>query len=218
MTTITPAKAWEEMTRGNERFVTGAPAHPRQDVDRRAEIVDAQNPTSALFGCSDSRLAAEIIFDKGLGDLFVVRNAGQIISDSVVGSLEYAVGVLNVPLIVVLGHDNCGAVRGAIDMLGKDSTPLPPHIESLVSRIVPAIRRVAGKAGLFAPDGTLDPQAVDSLEVGREHLRDTIAELMESSELITQAIADGNLAIVGANYRLGQGRVQPDVVVGDIGQ
>jgi carbonic anhydrase len=218
MTTITPAQAWEEMTRGNERFVTGAPAHPRQDVDRRAEIVDAQNPTSALFGCSDSRLAAEIIFDKGLGDLFVVRNAGQIISDSVVGSLEYAVGVLNVPLIVVLGHDNCGAVRGAIDMLGKDSTPLPPHIESLVSRIVPAIRRVAGKAGLFAPDGTLDPQAVDALEVGREHLRDTIAELMESSELITQAIADGNLAIVGANYRLGQGRVQPDVVVGDIGQ
>ena len=218
MTQITPAQAWAEMTRGNERFVTGAPAHPRQDVDRRTEIVDAQSPTSALFGCSDSRLAAEIIFDKGLGDLFVVRNAGQIISDSVVGSLEYAVGVLNVPLIVVLGHDNCGAVRGAIDMLGKDSTPLPPHIESLVSRIVPAIRRVAGKAGLFAPDGTLDPQAVDALAVGREHLRDTIAELMESSELITQAIADGSLAIVGANYRLGQGRVQPDVVVGDIGQ
>ena len=218
MTRITPATAWAEMSRGNDRFVRAAPAHPRQDVERRAEIVDAQRPTSALFGCSDSRLAAEIIFDKGLGDLFVVRNAGQIISDSVVGSLEYAVGVLEVPLIVVLGHDNCGAVRGAIDMLGKDSTPLPPHIESLVSRIVPAIRRVAGKAGLFAPDGTLDPQAVDSLEVGREHLRDTIAELMESSELITQAIADGNLAIVGANYRLGQGRVQPDVVVGDIGQ
>jgi carbonic anhydrase len=217
MRTITPAKAWEEMTRGNERFVTGAPAHPRQDVDRRAELVDEQRPTSALFGCSDSRLAAEIIFDKGLGDLFVVRNAGQIISDSVVGSLEYAVSVLEVPLIVVLGHDNCGAVNGAINMLGPDANPLPPHIESLVSRIVPAIRRVAGKAGLFAPDGSLDPQAVDALEVGREHLRDTIAELMESSELITQAIADGDLAIVGANYRLGQGRVQPDVVVGDIG-
>jgi carbonic anhydrase len=88
----------------------------------------------------------------------------------------------------------------------------------MVSRIVPAIRRVAGKAGLFAPDGSLNPDDVDALEVGREHLRDTIAELMESSELITQAIADGNLAIVGANYRLGQGLVQPDVVVGDIGQ
>lgn len=217
MTRITPAKAWAEMARGNERFVSGAPAHPRQDVDRRAELVDEQRPTSALFGCSDSRLAAEIIFDKGLGDLFVVRNAGQIISDSVVGSLEYAVGVLEVPLIVVLGHDNCGAVNGAINMLGPEATPLPPHIEALVSRIVPAIRRVAGKAGLFAPDGSLNPEQVDALAVGREHLRDTIAELMESSELITQAIAEGNLAIVGANYRLGRGVVQPDVVVGDIG-
>lgn len=218
MTRVTPEQAWAEMSSGNERFVTGAPAHPRQDVDRRAELVDAQRPSSALFGCSDSRLAAEIIFDKGLGDLFVVRNAGQIISDSVVGSLEYAVGILEVPLIVVLGHDNCGAVNGAIQMLGPDATALPPHIEALVSRIVPAIRRVAGKAGLFAPDGTLDPNAVDSLEVGREHLRDTIAELMESSELITQAIAEGSLAIVGANYRLGKGLVQPDVVIGDIGQ
>jgi len=212
----TPAQAWAEMVRGNERFVAGAPAHPRQDVERRAELVAAQRPQSALFGCSDSRLAAEIIFDKGLGDLFVVRNAGQIISDSVVGSLEYAVAVLEVPLIVVLGHDNCGAVNGAINMLGANATPLPPHIATLVTRITPAIRRVAGAAGQFAPDGTLDPDEVDALAVGREHLRDTIAELMESSELITQAISDGNLAIVGANYRLGQGLVQPDVVIGDI--
>jgi carbonic anhydrase len=212
----TPAQAWNEMVRGNERFVGGAPAHPRQDVERRSELVAEQRPLSALFGCSDSRLAAEIIFDKGLGDLFVVRNAGQIISDSVVGSLEYAVAVLEVPLIVVLGHDNCGAVNGAINMLGPDSAPLPPHVATLVTRITPAIRRVAGAAGQFAPDGTLNPDDVDALAVGREHLRDTIAELMESSELITQAISDGNLAIVGANYRLGQGQVQPDVVIGSI--
>ncbi|MBK5238318.1 MAG: carbonic anhydrase [Actinomycetales bacterium] len=216
MTLTSPAQAWKEMSRGNERFVAGAPAHPHQDVDRRNELLIEQKPTAALFGCSDSRLAAEIIFDKGLGDLFVVRNAGQIISDSVVGSLEYAVGVLGVPLIVVLGHDNCGAVKGAIDMLGPDAVELPPHIATLVTRITPAIRRVAGAAGLFAPDGTLDPDSVDALAVGREHLRDTIAELLESSELITAAIAEGNLAIVGANYRLGQGRVLPDVVVGVI--
>jgi len=216
MTQLSPAQAWIDMSLGNERFVSGAPAHPRQDVDRRNDLLETQNPTAALFGCSDSRLAAEIIFDKGLGDLFVVRNAGQIISDSVVGSLEYAVGVLGVPLIVVLGHDNCGAVKGAIDMLGPDAVELPPHIATLVTRIVPAIRRVAGAAGLFAPDGTLDPGAVDALAVGREHLRDTIAELLESSELITAAIAEGNLAVVGANYRLGQGRVLPDVVVGNI--
>lgn len=217
MITITPAKAWEEMISGNERFVSGAPAHPRQDVDRRAELIEEQRPTSALFGCSDSRLAAEIIFDKGLGDLFVVRNAGQIISDSVVGSLEYAVCILEVPLIVVLGHDNCGAVNAAINMLGSDATPLPPHIASMVSRIVPAIRRVAGKEGLFSPDGTLEPSDVKAFKVGREHLRDTIAELLESSEIISQGVADGTLAIVGANYRLGKGVVQPDVVIGDIG-
>lgn len=216
MTHGTPAQSWKEMSSGNERFVAGAPAHPRQNVDRRNELVVEQKPTAALFGCSDSRLAAEIIFDKGLGDLFVVRNAGQIISESVVGSLEYAVGVLGVPLIVVLGHDNCGAVKGAIDMLGPDAVDLPPHIATLVSRITPAIRRVAGAAGLFSPDGTLDPESVDASAVGREHLRDTISELLESSELITAAIADGNLAVVGANYLLGQGRVMPDVVVGII--
>ena len=93
------------MLEGNRRFVAGEPRHPRQDAERRHELAHAQRPTAALFGCSDSRLAAEIIFDEGLGDLFVIRNAGQVVSDSVVGSLEYAVAVLNVPLIVVLGHD-----------------------------------------------------------------------------------------------------------------
>src|SRR5580698_7053718 len=92
----TPAIAWQEMTRGNERFVAGEPLHPRQDVERRTEVVAGQEPIAALFGCSDSRLSAEIIFDKGIGDLFVIRNAGQVISESVLGSLEYAVGVLGV--------------------------------------------------------------------------------------------------------------------------
>ena len=215
-TRVSPAQAWADMLAGNKRFVEGAPAHPRQDVERRNDLVIAQNPGAALFGCSDSQLSAEIIFDKGLGDLFVVRNAGQIISDSVVASLEYAVVVLEVPLIIVLGHDNCGAVNGAINMLGPDATQLPPHISNLVARITPAIRRVAGAAGQFAPDGTLNPAEVDALAVGREHLRDTIAEILESSELIGAAIADGNLAIVGANYRLDQGVVTPDVVIGVI--
>ena len=209
MTTRTPAKVWQEVLRGNERFVAGEPRHPRQDVDRRHELAHAQEPHAALFGCSDSRLAAEIIFDKGLGDLFVVRNAGQVISDSVVGSLEYAVGVLNVPLIVVLGHDECGAVRAAIDSQGADAPSLPQHIANLISKIIPAVRRVSGSA---AP--TIDVSSIDSQEVGREHLRDTIAELLESSELISDAIAAGTLAVVGANYRLLEGRAVPDVIVG----
>jgi carbonic anhydrase len=206
-----PAKAWEEMARGNERFLTGAPLHPRQDVERRESLAHVQRPDAALFGCSDSRLAAEIIFDKGIGDLFVVRNAGQIISDSVVGSLEYAVSVLNVPLIVVLGHDECGAVRAAIDSQGADAEPLPPHIAHLISAIVPAVRRVAG-----SPEGDVDVSRVDAHEVGREHLRDTIAELIEGSELISDSIAAGTLAVVGANYRLLEGRAVPDIRIGNL--
>jgi carbonic anhydrase len=201
----TPAQVWREMVRGNDRFVAGEPLHPRQDVEHRESLVEAQTPHAALFGCSDSRLAAEIIFDKGLGDLFVVRNAGQVISDSVVGSLEYAVAVLHVPLILVLGHDECGAVKAAIDQAAPGATPLPPHIQNLIAPIGPAVTRAD------RIDGAPDP-----LDVGREHLRDTVGELLERSELIGEAIAAGTLAVVGANYRLSEGRVVPDVVLGNL--
>ncbi|MCU1546097.1 MAG: carbonic anhydrase [Homoserinimonas sp.] len=214
----TPAKAWQEMTRGNERFVAGEPSHPRQDVERREMLVGRQNPHAALFGCSDSRLAAEIIFDKGLGDLFVVRNAGQIISASVIGSLEYAVEVLKVPLIVVLGHDACGAVSAAIDSQQPDAAPLPPNIRVLVEKIVPAVHRVKrSHAGASADDPPGDTaQRPDATEVGREHLRDTVAELLQGSELISDAIAAGTLAIVGANYKLAEGTAVPDLIIGNI--
>ncbi|HEX4444722.1 MAG TPA: carbonic anhydrase [Galbitalea sp.] len=204
------------MVRGNDRFVAGEPEHPRQNVERRAEVASGQEPIAALFGCSDSRLSAEIIFDKGIGDLFVIRNAGQVISESVVGSLEYAVAVLHVPLIVVLGHDSCGAVRAAIDSQTKDAPVLPAHIENLISRIVPAVRRVAGADGAFNAQGEIDPALVDSKDVGREHLRDTITELLEESELISDAVAAGTLAIVGANYSLLVGKAEPDTVIGSL--
>jgi carbonic anhydrase len=207
----TPAVAWQEMVRGNERFVAGEPLHPRQDVERREQVASGQAPLAALFGCSDSRLSAEIIFDKGIGDLFVIRNAGQVISESVIGSLEYAVAVLHVPLIVVLGHDQCGAVLAAIASQAADATPLPPHITNLIAPIVPAVRRVSG-----TEEGAIDTTAVDSNDVGREHLRDTIAELLEQSELISDAVAAGTLAIVGANYQLHVGRAEPDIVIGSL--
>lgn len=203
-----PATVWHEMMRGNERFVAGEPRHPRQDVERRNEVAHAQTPRAALFGCSDSRLAAEIIFDKGLGDLFVVRNAGQIVSDSVLGSLEYAVAVLKVPLIVVLGHDECGAVRAAIDHHAGNTPPLPPHIAELIRPIVGAVRTVRA-----THPGAGD---VDAMEVGRVHLRETINRIVQRSELISEAIAEGRLAVVGANYRLVEGRAEPDVIVGQV--
>ena len=206
--TTTPAKAWREMVRGNGRFIAGEPRHPRQDVERRGELIGNQAPHAVLFGCSDSRLAAEIIFDKGLGDLFVVRNAGQVISDSVIGSIEYAVEILGVPLIVVLGHDECGAVSAAIDCLKKDAGPIPAHIRSLIEPIVTAVKRVNARH----PEGGQP----DPTEVGREHLRDTVAQLVSDSELISEAVAAGTLAIVGANYRLLEGLAVPDVVVGNV--
>lgn len=199
------------MVEGNRRFIAGEPQHPRQDVERREQLALAQAPLAALFGCSDSRLAAEIIFDKGIGDLFVVRNAGQVISDSVIGSLEYAVGVLGVPLIVVLGHDECGAVQAAIESQGPNAPALPPHIDRLIAKIVPAVRRVVGP-------GTIDPAVIDGQEVGREHLRDTIGELLTVSELVTDAIASGALAIVGANYQLFEGIAVADIMIGDVGE
>ncbi|MCS0498943.1 carbonic anhydrase [Protaetiibacter mangrovi] len=196
----TPADVWREMVRGNERFVAGQPAHPRQDVERREELAAAQAPHAALFGCSDSRLAAEIIFDKGLGDLFVVRNAGQVISDSAIASLEYAVAVLDVPLIVVLAHDACGAVQAAIDLDKPDARPLPPHIAGHIAAIRPSVRAAASR----------DPEAV-----GLTHLERTVSELVARSELIADGVAAGTLAVVGANYKLLEGTAVPAVIVGD---
>ncbi|MEY2899843.1 MAG: hypothetical protein RL247_9 [Actinomycetota bacterium] len=207
---LTPAEAWGRMKAGNDRFIEGALRHPRQDALRRSQIEDSQSPFAALFGCSDSRIAAEIIFDKGLGDLFVVRNAGQVISSSVIGSLEYAVEIIGVPLIVVLSHDNCGAVGAALAQTRADATPLPPHIGAIVHAIAPAVERVRLARGLKV--GELS----DAEAVGTEHLKDTVAELLASSELISDAVAAGKLAIVGANYTLTEGRVSPTVVIGAV--
>lgn len=205
----TPATTWRELRRGNERFIAGKPEHPRQDIDRRTSLAHAQRPIVAIFGCSDSRLAAEIIFDVGLGDAFVVRNAGQVVTPSALGSIEYAVGILNVPVVIVLAHDECGAVRAAIDSQAADATPLPPHIAGLVEKIIPAVTKVAGEP-------PVEPTHVDAGFVGREHLRNTVTELVESSEMISDAVAAGTLAIVGANYRLFEGRVETDIVIGRI--
>lgn len=212
-TTTTPASVWAEMMAGNERFVAGTPLHPRQDVERRHELEDVQRPMAALFGCSDSRLAAEIIFDLGLGDLFVVRNAGQVMAESIAGSLEYAVEVLGVKLIVVLGHDACGAVAAAIGSVAPGAGPLPGNIRTLVQKITPAIYKLPSPRD---KDGQLVVADIDPQEVGRMHLRDTVEELLQSSDIVARAVADGRLAVVGANYRLAEGRAYADIVIGEV--
>src|SRR5699024_1442478 len=139
--TMSPAEAWKALQEGNTRFVSGEALQPNQGLDRREEVSASQNPHTVLFGCSDSRLAAEIIFDQGLGDMFVVRTAGQVVDPTVLGSIEFAVELLEVPLIVVLVHSNCGAI-GATENAWRTGELPDGFIRTVVDRIMPTIARV----------------------------------------------------------------------------
>ena len=204
MSPKTPRQAWQAMLDGNHRFVTGELAHPRQDIDRREALAQKQTPFAALFGCADSRLSAEIIFDVGLGDFFVVRNAGQVIGETILGSLEYAVEVLGVPIILVLGHDECGAIRATIDDVQGNMNASGAFIHKLVDQIRPTVLE-ANAQGKHEID-----------EVTELHVQDTINEMLTSSKLIADAVKAGKLAVVGANYKLTLGEIHPIVTIGDI--
>jgi carbonic anhydrase len=190
------------MVDGNHRFVSGELAHPRQDIDRREALAEKQTPFAALFGCADSRLSAEIIFDVGLGDLFVVRNAGQVIGETILGSLEYAVEVLGVPIILVLGHDECGAIRATINDVEGNMNASGEFIHKLVAQIRPTVL-AANAQGKHEID-----------DVTELHVQDTINEMLTNSNLIAEAVKSGKLAVVGANYKLTLGEIHPIVTIG----
>jgi len=200
----TAREAWRLLVDGNQNFVHGSPAHPRQDADVRKAIANKQTPFAALFGCADSRLAAEMIFDVGLGDLFVVRNAGQVMAETILGSLEFAVEVLKVPLILVLGHDECGAVRATMDAADGKLEVEGEFIHNLVNRIMPTVKRSHG----------LGDTSID--DITARHVADTIEELLMRSNVISNAVKTGKLAVVGANYKLELGEVHMVVSHGDI--
>ncbi|MGW0040639.1 carbonic anhydrase [Rhodococcus sp. NPDC003348] len=200
-----PISAWKALKEGNERFVSDQPLHPSQGIADRAELVKGQHPTAVLFGCGDSRVAAEIIFDQGLGDMFVVRTAGHTIDTAVLGSIEYAVGELNVPLIVVFGHDSCGAVAATLKALDDGEVP-GGFIRSLVERVTPSIL-MGRNEGL---------STVDELE-GR-HVIETGRLLMDRSRIIAEKVEKGTCAIVGVTYTLADGSVKLISVVGDVGE
>ncbi|WP_416385078.1 carbonic anhydrase [Tersicoccus mangrovi] len=189
---VGPAEAWQRLADGNQRFVSDQSRHPNQDAARRTALVNAQHPFAVIFGCADSRLAAEIIFDVGLGDVFVVRTAGQVIDDAVLGSLEYSVAVLSVPLIVVLGHDSCGAVTATRDAVESGEMP-PGFIRDLVERITPSVL-TAKREGNDDLTAMID-----------EHVRQTSTRLAESSRVIADAIDAGRTAVVGVSYGLEDG-------------
>lgn len=200
----TPQESWNALVDGNQRFIDGNPAHPRQDIDRVENLKAGQAPFAALFGCADSRLSAEIIFDLGLGDLFVVRNAGQVIGNTVLGSLEYAVEVLNVPLVLVLGHDNCGAIKATLDVAEGTSVATGAFINDLANSIMPTVRLAQA-------------QGIDDLnEITKLHIKDTVAEMIRTSAVVADAIKTGKLGVVGANYSLEYGKVEPLFLYGEV--
>jgi carbonic anhydrase len=201
-TYLTPALAWRRLREGNERFVNGESSHPNQDASRRSSLVENQHPFAVIFGCSDSRLAAEIIFDLGLGDAFVVRTAGQVIDDAVLGSLEYSISVLGVPLIVILGHDSCGAVSATKDAVETGQMPTG-FIRDLVERITPSVLTSIRN----------EQHEVNDMVV--EHTKQTSQRLVDSSRVISDAIEKGRAAVIGLSYSLVEGRAN---VVSGIGE
>jgi carbonic anhydrase len=204
MPTTTPVSAWKALKEGNERFVAGEPAHPSQSVEHRASLAAGQQPTAIIFGCADSRVAAELIFDQGLGDVFVVRTAGQAIDSAVLGSIEYAVGVLNVPLIVVLGHSSCGAVKATISAIDDGAIP-GGFVRDVVERVVPSI--LAGRReGLTSVD-----------EFEKRHVSETVAQLVSRSAAIAERVEAGTLALAGVTYNLAEGKAELVDHVGEIG-
>lgn len=205
MPTSTPPGAWRALRDGNKRFVDGAPIHPNQGHVRVAELAGGQAPTAVLFGCGDSRVAAEVIFDQGLGDMFVVRTAGHILDSAVIGSIEYAIEVLNVPLIAILGHDRCGAVAATLKTLDTGIMP-PGYIRDIVERLTPSI--LAGRR-----DGLTEIN-----DFTAQHVQETGWLLMERSRIIADRVRDGRAAIVGLTYELAEGKVHLRGSVGDIGE
>lgn len=185
-----------ELLDGNRRYASGASLHPRQSAYRRAEILDGQHPFAAIITCSDSRVPPEIIFDCGLGDLFVIRVAGNVLDDVVLGSVEYAAEHLGVGVVMVLGHSRCGAVTAAVaggHPHGHSSAA--DHISALTERIRPAVERAAAAGG----------DVVDVAITANVAL--VVAELRASQPILARLIAAGSLQVVGARYELETGLV-----------
>ena len=192
---VTPQQAWETFIAGNERFITGVSNHPNQDVERRSELVNSQSPDVALFGCSDSRLAAEIIFDCGLGDLFIARNMGHVVAESITASMEYAVQYLGSALIVVLAHDSCGAVAAAIEQSGRTPSEVTEPVSNTLAPILPAVQHYWLQEHRETP--YVESAKVEPNAIGRIHLQTTVTQLLSESLTIRDAVVRGEVAMVG---------------------
>ncbi len=196
-TALTPDEALATLREGNLRFRGGRPIQPQlTGAERRAALAQEQRPFCVLVGCSDSRVPPELLFGRGLGELFLVRNAGNVVDLAAMGSIEYGVAVLGAPLIVVLGHERCGAVQAAVNVVQHDAT-YPGSIGQMIEPIIPAVLR----ARRDGDDDLLDRSVRHNVRRIVDRLRTTEQMLMEPQRL-------GQLRIVGARYDLDDGEVE----------
>lgn len=199
--TLTPQQAVEKLLEGNQRFMDEHSAHPNQDRGRRELLTAGQRPNAVVLACSDSRVPVEIVFDQGLGDVFVIRTAGEITDLSVLASLEFAVVSLGVPLVVVLGHESCGAVGAAQKALETGSMP-PGFQRVLVEKVTPSLLAARAEGA-----GT-------SEDFEKHHVVEIANHIVDRSPGILQRLQDGECGVVGMRYRLSDGFSEPVVTYG----
>jgi carbonic anhydrase len=199
---ISAKEALEQLREGNRRFAQSVRGSGESLTHtRRAELATGQQPFAIILGCSDSRVPAEIVFDQGLGDLFVIRVAGNIVAPSQVGSVEFAASRYSSRLVVVLGHSQCGAVLATLDELKKPTAAQSPNLHAIVDRIRPSVE------GLLATDLRNDIDALIDQAV-RANIRASVDHLRHGSQVLEQLIQDEGLRVVGAEYSLETGVVE----------
>lgn len=207
----TPRDAFDALMAGNRRFAANAPHYPNQGSWRRNSLAEGQDPFAVIFGCSDSRVPPELVFDRGLGDLFTVRTAGHATDPGVLGTIEYGVARCPTRLLAVVGHQGCEAVSAAITSRASGQVP-GGFIAEVVQRIVPSVDSAAAAAAA-AGDGRCEEH-----EVVTEHVRRTVRELVEVSDVVAGAIDRNELAVVGLSYVLASGEVRVVEALGELGK
>jgi carbonic anhydrase len=199
---IPPREALRRLQEGNQRFVAGAPSNDSStNHSRRMAFTQRQEPFAIVLGCSDSRVPAELVFDQGLGDLFVIRVAGNIVAPSQVGSVEFAVERFGTSLVVVLGHSNCGAILATLEQLLRPTEQRSPNLRSIVDRVRPSV------APLLETDLRRHHDALVSQAV-RANVRQSANQLRHGSSVLEQYVQQDKLLVVGADYSLETGRVE----------
>jgi carbonic anhydrase len=199
---ISALEALARLQEGNRRFVADERSHETiESRAHRADLAAGQEPVAVILGCSDSRVPVEIVFDQGLGDLFVIRVAGNVVAPSQIGSVEFAAEAFGTRLVVVLGHTGCGAIRATLDVLRDPAALHSRNLRSIVDRVRPSIE------ALIASRPGLEP-AMLAREAVRANIRASVEQLRHGSDIIEWLIADGGLMVVGAEYSLETGVVE----------